>query len=126
VAPHFASTIDLTNQQQRLLRGRLGVAELLLEIESVVVVLAFTVFEMIVPSVTVVLTRTCTEIETLAFALIEVADEQEIDPLPPTAGVIQVHPGADVNERKVTSAGKLSVNAGFAATAGPLFVKTIV
>src|SRR6185369_16099827 len=104
----------------------MAVAELLLEIESVVVVVALTVFEITVPSVTEMLTRTCKGNDTLAFTPIEVADEQKNDPPAPTAGVIQVHPGAGVKERKLTSAGRLSVNAGFAAPAGPLFVKTIV
>ena len=95
-------------------------------IESVVVVLAFTVFDITVPSVTVVLTRTCTGKVAVPFTEIALPDEQLICPVPPTAGVTQVHPAGGVRDLKLTSAGRLSTKLGLAAAAGPLFVNTIV
>ena len=94
--------------------------------ESVVVVLAVTVFDITVPSVTEVFTRTCTGKVTVPFTEIGLGDEQLIWPVPPTAGVIHVHPAGGVRDLKLTSAGRLSTKLGLAAAAGPLFVNTIV
>jgi len=79
-----------------------AVAELLLAIESVVVVLTLAVFEIVVPSVTEVFTLTTSG----NVAVLPAAKEgavQVIEPFAPTLGVMQVHPaGGPPSDLNVT------------------------
>jgi len=72
---------------------------LLAAIESVVAELAVAVFEITVPSVTEVLTLTTT-VKLVVEPVDSVAAEQEIVPVPPTAGVMQVQLAGTVIDRK--------------------------
>jgi hypothetical protein len=47
-------------------------------------------------------------------------------PVPPTAGVVQLHPAGDVNETNVVFAGRVSDNATVVASAAVRFVTAIV
>ena len=51
---------------------------------------------------------------------------QDTVPVPPTAGVVQVHPLGVETDWKVVLAGTASVSVTPFAVAGPLFVTTIV
>jgi hypothetical protein len=102
-----------------------AVALLFVEIESVVAELAVAVFEIVVPSVTEVLTRTT--IENVAedpAASVEL--EQVTVPLAPGVGAPQAQGAGITMDLKVVCAGNGSVNCGLLALAGPLLVKTIV
>src|SRR2546423_15302158 len=97
------------------------VAELLPELESAVLELTNAVFEMIVPSVTEVLTRT-TRVKT-AEPTAKLAFVQLIAPVPPTAGCVgQVHPAGAVIDLKVVFVGTVSERTALAAVSGPLLV----
>jgi hypothetical protein len=96
------------------------------EIESVVAELAVAVFEIVVPSVTEVLTRTT--IENVAEELgVRVALEHVTVPLVPGDGAPQNHPPPGITmDLKLICEGNGSENCTLLALAGPLLVKTIV
>ena len=79
-----------------------AVAELLAAMESVVAELALAVFEITVPSVTEVLTLTTT-VKVAVEPVVSVVAEQEIMPVPPVAGVVQLQPagGAEIDPKVV-------------------------
>ena len=99
-------------------------AELLL-FGSEVLELTETVFEMVEPSVTEVLTRTTsvkTDEPTAKLGFVQL-----IAPVPPCAGCVgQVHPAGAVIDLKVVFVGTVSERTALAAVSGPLLVAVIV
>ena len=63
--------------------------------------------------------------ETLPLAG-SVAMVQFTDPVPPTAGVVQLHPAGEVRETNVVLAGRVSESATVVASAAVRFVTAIV
>jgi hypothetical protein len=94
--------------------------------ESGVVLDTVAVSVITVPDAVPGLTRTCSGKLRDAPLATGVADEQLIAPVPPTAGVMQVHPAGGVSDWNVQFAGTFSVNVGFAAESRPLFLNVCV
>ena len=87
--------------------------------------LTVAVFEINVPSVTDVPTRT-TRVK-IADPTEKLEFEQLIAPVPPIDGCVgQVHPAAGVIDLKVVFVGVVSDSVAFGAASGPLFVTVIV
>jgi hypothetical protein len=77
-------------------------------------------FEMTVPGAVPVFTLTTSGKPADVFAVI-VAKVQLMDPVPPTGGVVQVHPAGTPSETNVVFAGIVSVKVFVRAGFGPLF-----
>ena len=76
---------------------------------------------LVVPDTTVTTTVKGETLETATSGLVH-----EIVPVPPTAGVVQVQPAAEVIDWKVVFAGMASVKTAFTASRGPLLVTDCV
>jgi hypothetical protein len=105
-----------------------AVALLLPATGSNVVLEAEAVFEMTVPFAVPAPTLTTSVTLRALGAPVAVApaQEQSTNPVPPTAGVVQLPPALGVAERKVVLAGVLSWIVRTCAGSGPLFVATSV
>ena len=84
-----------------------------------------TVFVIVEPGVAPRLTRT-RRVTTDDWPEGRLASEQETVPVPPTAGDVQLQPGAVETDRNVVFAGIASVRTTASAVAGPLFVAVSV
>jgi hypothetical protein len=85
----------------------------------------FAVLLTIVPFGVAAFTFTTSVKDPLPFAG-SVAMVQFTVPVPPTAGVVQLHPAGDVSETNVVFAGRVSDNATVVAAAAVRFVTAIV
>jgi hypothetical protein len=97
---------------------------LLLLSESDVLLDADALFDAIVPSARLESNFTVS-VKTLLPTANE-GFEHDTVPVPPTAGVVQLHPVTAGRETKVEPAGSVSLHEADVATSGPLFVTVIV
>src|SRR5258706_2655534 len=97
-----------------------AVDELLAGMESVVALLIVVVLLSIVPSATPELTFTV-NVKSSAAPTARLAMVQVTVPVPPTAGVAQVHPSGEESETNVVPVGTVSVKLTVSAVSGPLF-----
>jgi hypothetical protein len=100
---------------------------LLADVESVVVVAAVALFEIVEPLAALAFTFT-TIVKTAVSPAATVLFENTTLPVPPTAGVLPAHPVPVVteDETNVVPAGTASVTVTLCASLGPLFTKLIV
>ena len=101
-----------------------AVAELFAGLGSVVVEETDAVLVMTVPPA--VAPSTATTSVNDALPAIMLAFVQEIEPVAPTAGVVQLHPPGDDSTTNVVFAGTESVSVTFAAAFGPALLTVIV
>ncbi len=109
----------------RVLTVVVAVAALSVESGSVVALETFAVFEIVAPFAAFAFTLTTSVNVPDAFAAM-LAFEQEIVPVPPTAGVEQLKPAGLASETKVVFVGTASVSVTLVALLGPVFVTIIV
>ncbi len=117
-------SVFVTIRSARVFTVVVAVAALSVASGSVVLLETFAVLEIDAPFAALVFTLTTSVNVPDAFAA-RLAFEQEIVPVAPTAGVVQLKPAGLASETKVVFVGTASVNVTLVALLGPVFVTMI-
>jgi hypothetical protein len=130
-APHCAALLLAVTSAGQVMVQAAGATIVIMPAElfdvsgSVVLELTSAIKVMALPGDVLALTLT-TKVNVALAPEARLAFEQLICPVPPTAGVVQLHPGGALNDWNVVFAGTAPWSVGLIAASGPPFITDIL